>query len=331
MKTRELGKGEPQVSQMGLGTWSFSGSYGPTDEEESRDTLNACLDLGINFLDTAKAYGAGLAESVIGRFMKDNPGTGFVVATKGGLYRNPETGERWFRNDGDFLREELEGSLQRLGVDHVPLYYVHKRQEELAIEEVMEAMLRFKEEGKIGGIGFCEISPASLRTAHAMGPVMAVQSEYSLWSRYPDLGMIQTCRELDVAFVPFSPLARGMMSATAPKPEEFGKIDFRRGSPRFVEPNFSRNLAQIERFKELAGSWDMTPPALAIAWCLARGEHLIPIPGTRSRAHLKDCADGAMVDLTTEQMAQIEGVLPVGWAHGDRYTTAQWVGAEGYC
>ncbi len=330
MQKRKLGANGPEVSAIGLGTWSFSGSYGPTDEAESRDTLHTCIDLGIDFLDTAKAYGAGLAEEVIGRFTKDNPGK-FVVATKGGLHRNPETGERWFRNDADFLREELEASLRRLGVDHVPLYYVHKREESRDIEEVMAAMLRFQEEGKIGGIGFCEIAPSSLRVAHAMGPVSAVQSEYSLWSRYPDLGIIQTCADLGVAFVPFSPLGRGILAEKTPDPATFGKIDFRRGSPRFTEPNFSRNVAQVKKFKHLAAGMGTTSPTLAIAWCLARGEHLLPIPGTRSSAHLRECAAAADLHLNEEVLARIEEVLPVGWAHGDRYTRPQWIGAEGYC
>ena len=331
MEKRRLGAGGPMVSEIGLGTWSFSGSYGPTDEAESFDTMRACLDLGIDHIDTARAYGNGLAEEVIGKFMKENPGCGFQVANKGGLYRNPETGERWFRNDADYMRECLEGGLKRLGVEHIPLYYVHKRQEEIPTEVVMETMLQFQKEGKIGGIGFCEISPASLRVAHAMGPVAAVQSEYSIWSRYPDLGMINTCAELGVAFVPFSPLARGMFAQQTPDPATFDKTDFRKGSSRFVEPNFSRNVAQIEKFKALAADMGTTSPTLAIAWCLARGEHLLPIPGTRSRAHLTECAAASELKLSVEQMAKIEKVLPVGWAHGDRYTRAQWAGAEGYC
>lgn len=330
MKKRSLGRNGPLVSEIGLGCWNMAGAYGPTDEAEARETLSACLDEGIDFLDTANVYGMGKSEEIIGRFIKDNPGK-FTIHTKGGLYRNPETKERWFRNDADYLREELEKSLTKLGVEQVQMYYIHRRQPDLEIEEVMETLLRFKEEGKIEGVGFSEIAPYSLRRAAALGPVMAVQNEYSLWSRYPDLGMLQTCQELGTAFVAFSPMGRGILATQTPDPATFAETDFRHNTPRFTEPNFSRNVAKVDEFKQLAADMGTTSPALAMAWVLAQDDHVFSIPGTRSPGHLRELASGAALNLNADDLAAIDRVLPVGWAHGDRYTRLQWLGAEGYC
>lgn len=330
MQKRSLGSNGPLVSEIGLGCWNFTGAYGPTDEQQSFETLKTAIDEGITFLDTANVYGMGLSEEIIGRFIKNNPGK-FSIHTKGGLYRNPETKERWFKNDADYLREELEKSLRRLGVEQVQMYYIHRREPDVDIEDVMGTLLRFKQEGKIEGIGFSEIAPYSLRRANACGQVMAVQNEYSLWSRYPDLGMLQTCEELGTAFVAFSPMGRGIFGQQAPDPAKFERTDFRYDTPRFSEPNFSNNIARVEEFKALAAEMGTTSPALAMAWVLARGKHLLSIPGTRSSAHLKELASGARLKLTQADMQAIEQILPVGWAHGDRYSRAQWLGAEGYC
>lgn len=330
MKKRQLLQSGLKVSEIGLGCMSFAGFYGPTTEDEAHRTLAAALDLSIDFLDTANVYGMGVSESIIGNFVKGDSQK-FHIATKGSIWRDPETGQRAFNNKPDHLRSELEKSLERLGVDHVALYYIHRRDPDIEIEEVMQTLLGFKKEGKIGGIGFSEISPASLRRAASVGPVDAVQSEYSLWTRYPDLGLLQTCAELGVAFVPFSPLGRGIFGATPPDPTKFPNTDFRKNNPRFCEPHFSHNLKKISEFKVLAKELGTTPIALAVAWCLAKGEHLIPIPGTRTAEHLADCAAGASFKMNNEIMAQIEEVLPVGWAHGDRYSVAQWIGPERYC
>lgn len=330
MHYRQLGKDGPMVSSIGLGCWSFAGSYGPTDEAESHETLRKAIDLGVDFLDTANVYGMGVSETVIGTFIKDNPGK-FKIATKAGIWRNPETNAREFNNDPDYLRGELEKSLTRLGVDHVELYYIHRREAARPIEDVMETLMKFKEEGKIGGIGFSEISPGSLRRACAVGPVAGVQSEYSLWSRQPEMGVIQACKELGVAFLPFSPLARGMFGDKAPDPNEFPKGDFRNGTPRFVEPNFSYNLEAIDRFKAYAKSKGMASATLALAWVLAQGEHLIALPGTRSAGHLEMDAAATDLNLSETDLAEIEQVLPVGFAHGDRYSDQQLPGVERYC
>ncbi len=330
MQKRQLGTGGPQVSAIGLGCWNFAGAYGPTSEAESHATLAKALDLGIDFLDTANVYGAGVSERAIGSFIKGHPNR-FRIATKGAIRREPDTNKRVFDNGPDHLRKALDKSLQDLGLDHVDLYYIHRREEERPIEDVVDTLVRFKDEGKIGGIGFSEISPASLRRAHSVHPVMAVQSEYSPWVRMPDLGMIQTCRELGVAFVPFSPLGRGVFADPAPDPATFAQTDFRTPNPRFLEPNYSHNLKAIEPFREFAAARNMTTAQLALAWSLHRGPHLIPIPGTRSAVHLEEISGAAAAVLSGEDLAEIERILPVGFAHGDRYSTAQLVGAERYC
>ncbi|MBW4707447.1 aldo/keto reductase [Roseobacter sp. YSTF-M11] len=330
MKQRQIRQDGKLVSEIGLGCWSFGGSYGPTTEKEAHRTLAAALDLGVDFLDTANVYGMGVSEKIIGSFLKGDTSR-FTIATKAAIWRDPDTGKRGFNNKADYLRDELEKSLTRLGTDHVDLYYIHRRDQEVEVEDLMETLLGLKAEGKIGGIGFSEISPATLRRAVAVGSVDAVQSEYSLWTRQPELGMIQTCAELGVAFVPFSPLGRGVFAPVPPDPATFEDGHFRKGTPRFSEPNFTYNLQKISEFKALAADLNVSPITLAVAWCLAGGPHLIPIPGTRTAGHLAECAAGSAFPMTSEIMGKIEGVLPVGWAHGDRYTHDQWVGVEGYC
>ncbi|TNF57706.1 MAG: aldo/keto reductase, partial [Rhodobacteraceae bacterium] len=301
-----------------------------TSEREAHDTLAAARDLGIDFLDTANVYGLGLSEEIIGRFLKGDSGP-FTIATKAGIWRDREHGNRGFRNDAAYLRAELEGSLRRLGLDRVDLFYVHRRDPAIEIEEVMESLLALKAEGKIGGIGFSEIAPASLRRALAVGPVDAVQSEYSLWTRQPDLGLRQACGDLGVALVAYAPLGRGIFADRTPDPALFAEQDFRKHNPRFIAPNFERNVARVAEFRAYAADHGATTSAMALAWCLARGENIIPIPGTRTAAHLAECARGASIDLTDAMMDEIERILPVGWAHGDRYSPAQWNGPERYC
>lgn len=318
------------VSEVGLGCWSFGGAYGATTQAEAHKTLAAAIDNGVDFLDTANVYGMGVSETIIGAFLKTAPDR-FAVATKAGIWRDPDTGVRGFNNAAAYLQSELESSLLRLQMDCVDLFYIHRRDQTIQIEDLMETLLGFKKDGKISGIGFSEISPATLRRACKVGPVDAVQSEYSLWTRQPEMGMLQTSAELGVAFVPFSPLARGMLGATPPDPTTFEKGHFRTGTPRFTEPNFTRNVTQIARFQELARDLGTSSVSLAIAWCLAKGPHTIPIPGTRFADHLLECIAGSDFAMTEEIMRRIEDVLPIGWAHGDRYSPEQWPGVEGYC
>lgn len=327
MQQRTLGTDGPKVGAIALGCMSFAGFYGAATVEESHKTLARALELGVTHLDTAKIYGEGVSEEIIGSFIKNHPNR-FTIATKGGIRRDSA---RPFDNSPEYLRECLEGSLKRLGVEHVALYYVHRRDQSMPIEDVMETLVRFKNEGKIGAIGFSEIAPSTLERASAIHPVAAVQSEYSLWTRLPELGMIEACKRHGAAFVPFSPLARGMFSSVEPDPTTFGDRDLRATNPRFQEPNFTANLKRINRFKAYAFEKGLTPASLALAWVLHRGDHLIPIPGTRSIAHLEDNADAASTTLTTSEIAEIESILPAGFAHGDRYSDAQMNGVERYC
>lgn len=327
MQTRLLGTGGPRVGAIGLGAMSFSGYYGAATAAESHKTLARALELGVTHLDTAKIYGEGVSEEIIGSFIKDHPNR-FTIATKGGFRTAPARG---FDNSPEFLRECLEGSLKRLGVDHVALYYVHRRDQTVPVEDVMATLVRFKDEGKIGAIGFSEIAPSTLERACAIHPVAAVQSEYSLMTRLPELGMIEACKRHGAAFVPFSPLARGLLSDVQPVPATFDQSELRASAPRFQEPNFSANLKRIHSFKTYAQDYGYTSASLALAWVLHRGDHLIPIPGTRSVAHLESNVRAASISLSAAHMAEIDAILPAGSAHGDRYSDAQVSGVERYC
>lgn len=328
MKYVKLGQNGPEVSRIALGCMSFGGFYGPTDREESFACLDAAKAAGINFLDTAEMYGRGLSEEIIGEWQRDR-GDRFHVATKGGIIIGGKRGEH--DNSEPYLRRSLEGSLKRLQMDRVDLYYIHRRDQSIPIEQVTETLETFREEGLIDAFGYSEIAPSSLRRAAAVAPVAAVQNEYSLWTRYPELGLIRACEELGTTFVPFSPLGRGIFGEQTLDPATFGEKDFRRATPRFEEPNFTYNSKQVAAFRELAHARGWTTSAAALAWILDRGEHLVPIPGTRSAAHLKEWAGACEIELTEEDRAEIDRLLPPGFAHGDRYSDAQIVGVERYC
>lgn len=326
MLKRRLGKDGPEVGAIGLGCMSFAGVFGATDAAESHRCLDAALDCGIDFLDTANVYGAGRSEQVIGTW----PGrrnAAVRIATKVGILRGPVARRD---NSPAHIRSELDGSLKRLGVDHIALYYIHRREQERPVEEVVGTLSDLIAEGKIGGYGLSEVSPATLRRAHAVHPCTAVQSEYSLWTRYPELGMIQATAELGVAFVPFSPLARGVFSETYPEVAAMAEGDFRLQIPRFSAENYPRNRAIIDGFKAFAHARGWTVAAAALAWVLDRAPHLIPIPGTRSAHHLAEWASADAIRLSQDDRAAIERLLPVGFAHGDRYSDVQIIGAERY-
>ncbi len=316
-----------KVGAVGLGCMSFGGFYGPTTEAESLDCMAAAIDAGIDHFDTAERYGAGRSEEVVGKFLAQS-GAKVSLATKGGIYMKPE---RHFDNAAETLRTSLEGSLKRLGVDHVDLYYVHRREQARPIEEVAETMSRFIEEGKIGAYGLSEVAPATVRRAHAVHPVAAVQNEYSLWTRQPELGLLQTCAELGITFVAFSPLARGMFGVQTPDPATFGESDFRLKNPRFLPPNFAHNAARIDTFKAFCRDHGWSPAAAALAWTLHQGDHVLPIPGTRTAAHLREFAAAREIAFSDAELTEIARLLPVGFAYGDRYSEAQNVGIERYC
>ncbi len=328
MRQRQLGAGGPMVGEIGLGAMSFAGTSGETDEATSHRTLDAAFDQGVNFLDTALIYGPYVSETVIGNYFHKQKSARqkFCVATKGGIVPQP----RGVDNSTEYLTKCLEGSLQRLGIDSIDLYYIHRRQFDLPIEDVMQTLMEFKKQGKIKAIGFSEISPASLMRASKIGHVAAIQNEYSLWCRLPELGMLQTCKKLGTAFVPFSPLARGTLSDVVIDVGNLQPADFRRTLPRFQEPNYSLNMAETEKFKTYAKQRGWKPASLALAWVLQQGDHLIPIPGTRSPEHLAINAAGAEIELTAQHLKEIEEILPVGFAHGNRYSDSAQASVEIY-
>ena len=236
-----------------------------------------------------------------------------------------------FDNSAAHLSAELDGSLKRLGVDCVDLYYVHRRDPRIEIEEVTETLAGFIKAGKIKSFGYSEIAPSSLRRAAAVHPVAAVQSEYSLWTRFPELGLVQECERQGTALVAFSPVGRGMLTDTPPRHDKVAVTPFLASNPRFMAPNLDANLAKSDAFRALAADMGTTAAGLCMAWLLAKSDCVVPIPGTRSVAHLRDLAAGAALTLSADDMARIETVLPVGWAQGDRYSDDQWVGPERYC
>lgn len=330
MEKRRLGPGGPDVSAIGLGAMSFAGIYGAAREEEAHAVLAAALDLGIDHVDTSNVYGMGRSEEMIGHFLARQGMAPFRIATKAGIVRNPGPEGKRFENSAAYLTAELEGSLKRLGVETVDLFYVHRRDRTIPIEEVTGTLAELVRAGKTRAIGFSEIAPSSLRRAAAVHPVAAVQSEYSLSTRAPELGLVQACAELGTALVAFSPVGRGLLTDRPKDAEAIAASQFLAGNPRFQEPNLGANLAQTDRFRALAADMGTPAAALAIAWLRARGPGVIPIPGTRSVAHLRELAAGAALELTAEDLARIEAILPAGWAHGDRYNDAQWIGPERY-
>ncbi len=326
MKQRQLGQRGPMVSALGFGCLSFGGMFGPTTEAESLRALDAAWEAGITFLDVANIYGKGLCETVIGAWLRSR-GHRPHLATKAAFTDDPA---RRIDNRPEHLRAELEGSLKRLGVDHVMLFYAHRHDPQVPAEDLAGTMQRLQEEGKILGYGLSEIAPHTLERAHAVHPVTAVQNEYSLWTRQPELGLIQRCAELGVAFVPFSPLARGAFGTPMADPATFRAGEFRSRIPRFHPGNWPHNRAKLVAFHAFARDRGHSPAAVALAWLLDRGPHVIPIPGTRTAGHLQAWSGAPEITLTDDDRAEIDRLLPVGWAWGDRYDDHQAATVERY-
>jgi len=324
MQQRKLGAGGPMVSGLGFGAMSFGGIFGPTDEPTSLACLDAMLESGITFIDTANIYGMGISETVIGTWLATRRPQ-VVLATKASIVNGPP---RRIDNSAAHLRAELEGSLQRLGVERVDLFYIHRRDHATPLAEVIGTLQALEAEGKIGGYGLSEIAPETLREAHALHPCRAVQNEYSLWSRQPELGLLQECARLGVAFVAFSPLARGMLGDVGLRADQV-QDGFRAQNPRFMEPALGRNNARIDSFRAFCAERGWGVPATALAWVMAAGDHVIPIPGTRAAARLRQWLP--MPALTPDDMAAIAQILPAGFAAGDRYGDHQLQGIERYC
>ncbi|MCJ8138824.1 aldo/keto reductase [Falsirhodobacter halotolerans] len=322
MRTRRLGANGPDVGAIGLGAMSFGGMFGATDEATSRACLDAAVAAGIDLIDTANVYGMGVSEQIIGDW-----GGAARIATKCGIVSGPP---RSVDNTEPYIRTCLEESLRRLKRDHVDLYYIHRRDPGVPVEEVAGTMSRLIEDGKIGGWGLSEVSPTTLRRAHAECPVTAVQSEYSLWTRQPELGLLQATADLGVAFVAFSPLGRGMFGDVPLRREDFRSgVDFRHTNPRFTGADFAENLARIAPFRAFCHDRGWSVAAVAVAWVLGRWDHVIPIPGTRTADHLRQWAK--VPDLTEADLAEIDRLLPPGWAAGDRYGDHQLAFVERYC
>jgi aryl-alcohol dehydrogenase-like predicted oxidoreductase len=319
MKQRKLA--DLDVSAIGLGCMGMSAFYGTTDEDEGVATIQRALELGVNFLDTAQLYGPLTNEMLVGRAIKGHRDE-YVIATKFSRRMDDATpGDMTTTGplDGspDHVRKSIDGSLERLGTDHVDLYYQHRVDPNVPIEETVGAMAELVQQGKVRHIGLSEAAPETIRRAHAVHPITAVQTEFSLWTRFPETDVIPTCRELGIGFVPYSPLGRGFLSGRFTSPEELDEGDFRRNGPRFTGENLAANQALAAKVREIAENKGITPAQLAIAWVLAQGDDLVPIPGTKRRSYLEENAAAADVELTADDLERINAELPE--AAGDRY------------
>jgi aryl-alcohol dehydrogenase-like predicted oxidoreductase len=317
MEQRTLGGQGLVVSALGLGCMGMSQSYGPGDDQESVATIHRALDLGMTFLDTADVYGPFTNERLVGRAITGRRDE-VVLATKFGNQRLDD-GSRVVNGKPDYVRQACDASLERLGVDHIDLYYQHRVDRSVPVEETWGAMAELVQAGKVRYLGISEAAPATVRRAHAVHPVSAGQYEWSLFTRDLEDELLPTLRELGIGVVAYSPLGRGFLSGRITSPDDFGEDDFRRNHPRFTGENFARNLELVERVWELAASKGVTPSQLAIAWVLAQGDDVVPIPGTKRRRYLEENLGALDVELTGEDLAAIEEVTPRGSVAGARY------------
>ncbi|WP_434629846.1 aldo/keto reductase [Chromobacterium sp. CV08] len=319
MQKRTLGRGGPQVSALGLGCMGMSAFYGPHDDAESLATLDAALDLGVNFLDTADMYGPHTNEQLLSRLLARRRDE-VVLATKFGIVMDPaDPAKRGVNGRPEYVRASCEGSLKRLGVDHIDLYYQHRIDPAVPIEETVGAMADLVQAGKVRWLGLSEASAATLRRAAAVHPIHALQSEYSLWTRDPEDGVLAACREVGAGFVAYSPLGRGFLTGAINSPDDFAADDFRRGNPRFQGENFQRNLQLVDKVRELAAAKGCSPAQLALAWLLAQGQDIVAIPGARKQANLRDNLGALAVELGAADLAALDAVFAGGKVSGLRY------------
>ncbi len=331
MRHRGLGKSGIEVSAIGLGCWGMSGSYGPADEDESVATLHHALDLGVNFIDTADSYGDdGHNESLIGRTLAGRRHESVLATKTGWVKRVGADGQTTVGVDGhpDRIRSACEASLARLKTDVIDLYYLHRVDLDVPVEESVGAMGELVAAGKVRFLGLSEVSEATLRRAHAVHPVTALQSEYSLWTREPEATVMPACRELGIAFVPFSPLGRGFLTGAVTGRAGIDPGDWRANNPRFTEENLARNVALLKPLEEIAKTHGRGTAQVALAWMLYRGEGVIPLPGMKRRRHLDENVAATEFELEPEELARLDEAFPPGAAAGERYTpeVARWAG-----
>ncbi len=319
METRKLGGQGLEVSEIGLGCMGMSEFYGRADEVEAIATIQRALELGVRFLDTADMYGPFTNEKLVGRAIAGRRDD-VVLATKFGNVRGANGERLGIRGDAEYVRQACDASLARLGVDHIDLYYQHRVDPETPIEETVGAMAELVEAGKVRYLGLSEAAPETIRRAHAVHPITALQTEYSLWSRDSEDEILPTVRELGIGFVAYSPLGRGFLSGAIRSPEDLEEDDFRRQNPRFRGENFQRNLELVERVQELAAEKGATPSQLALAWVLGQGDDIVPIPGTKRVRYLEENVAAAGVELGPDDLARIEQAFPKGATAGERYS-----------
>ncbi len=323
MRTRKLGP-DLEVGAIGLGCMGMSAFYGGREEQESIATLRMAVERCVTLIDTADMYGNGANEELVGRVLRDMPGgrARVVLATKFGNTWD-EAGNRGPINGRpDYVRKAVEASLKRLGLSHIDLYYQHRVDPKVPIEETVGAMAALVAEGKVRFLGLSEAGPSTIRRAVKIHPIAALQTEYSLWSREPEDGLLDVCRELDIGFVPYSPLGRGFLTGEITRPEDLDADDWRHQNPRFQGDNFRRNIELVEEVKQLANAKGCTPAQLALAWVLAQGDDIVPIPGTKRRKYLEDNLGAADITLTATERAEIDRILPAHAFAGMRYPEA---------